>query len=126
MMMMDRSLPFSARFTVCNCFCPDAICRCALYATRMRCCQDYLCGREPGLTEDMQSILNELTALSKAENSKVALRARQVLIAANQPPYELRRNQVESIFLSAIDFWGHKFNPENLQVINHPTRHLPS
>ena len=92
----------------------------------MRCCQDYLCGREPGLTEDMQSILNELTALSKAENSKVALRARQVLIAANQPPYELRRNQVESIFLSAIDFWGHKFNPENLQVINHPTRHLPS
>ena len=92
----------------------------------MRCCQDYLCGREPGLTEDMQSILNELTALSKAENSKVALRARQVLIAANQPPYELRRNQVESIFLSAIDFWGHKFNPENLQVINHPIRRLPS
>ena len=78
--------------------------------------QDYLCGHEPGLTEDMQGILNELTMLSKAENSKVALRARQVLIAANQPPYELRHNQVESIFLSAIDFWGHKFNPENLQV----------
>ena len=64
----------------------------------------------------MRALLNDLTALSKGENSRVALRARQVLIAANQPPYELRHNQVESIFLSAIDFFGHKYNPENLQV----------
>ena len=40
----------------------------------------------------------------------------QVLIAAHQPPYELRHNQVESIFLSAIDIYGHEFCPENLQV----------
>ena len=47
---------------------------------------------------------------------QVALRARQVLINAIQPPYELRHNQVESIFLSAIDMYGHEFCPENLQV----------
>jgi len=40
----------------------------------------------------------------------------QVLLAAYQPPYELRHNQVESIFLSAIDMLGHHFCPENLQV----------
>jgi len=57
-----------------------------------------------------------MTKLSNADNSKVALRSRQVLIAAHQPPYDLRYNQVESIFLSAIDMYGHEFCPENLQV----------
>lgn len=41
----------------------------------------------------------------------------QVLIAAHQPPYELRHNQMESIFLSAIDMYGHDFCPENLQKL---------
>ncbi|XP_078663986.1 acetyl-CoA carboxylase-like isoform X7 [Branchiostoma floridae x Branchiostoma belcheri] len=77
---------------------------------------DHLCEREPGLTDDLTSILSELTTLNKTENSKVALRARQVLIAAHQPSYELRHNQVESIFLSAIDMYGHQFCPENLQT----------
>ncbi|XP_078582269.1 acetyl-CoA carboxylase-like [Branchiostoma floridae x Branchiostoma japonicum] len=78
---------------------------------------DHLCEREPGLTDDLTSILSELTTLNKTENSKVALRARQVLIAAHQPSYELRHNQVESIFLSAIDMYGHQFCPENLQKL---------
>jgi acetyl-CoA carboxylase/biotin carboxylase 1 len=47
----------------------------------------------------------------------VALRARQVLIAAHQPAYELRHNQMESIFLSAVDMYGHEFHPENLQKL---------
>jgi len=37
-----------------------------------------LCGREPGLTDDLQAILADLTALNKQENAKVALRAREV------------------------------------------------
>ncbi|XP_059157454.1 acetyl-CoA carboxylase-like isoform X2 [Physella acuta] len=83
---------------------------------------DHLCGKEPGLTDEMASILSELTQLNKTENSKVALRARQVLIAAHQPPYEHRHNQIESIFLSAIDMSGHNFCPENLQkLINSET-----
>ena len=41
----------------------------------------------------------------------------QVLIAAHQPAYELRHNQMESIFLSAIDMYGHDFHPENLQKL---------
>ncbi|XP_013400503.1 acetyl-CoA carboxylase isoform X2 [Lingula anatina] len=78
---------------------------------------DHLCEKEPGLTEDLDSILTEFTTLNNAENGKVALRARQVLIAAHQPPYELRHNQVESIFLSAIDMYGQEFHPENLQKL---------
>ncbi|XP_064490125.1 acetyl-CoA carboxylase-like isoform X4 [Ornithodoros turicata] len=78
---------------------------------------DHLCGHEPGLTDELSSILNELTTLSKTDNAKVALRARQVLIATHQPAYELRHNQMESIFLSAIDMYGHDFCPENLQKL---------
>ncbi|GFR07112.1 acetyl-CoA carboxylase [Trichonephila clavata] len=78
---------------------------------------DHLCGHEPGLTDELGVILNDLTTLNKSENSKVALRARQVLIAAHQPAYELRHNQMESIFLSAIDMYGHDFCPENLQKL---------
>ncbi|XP_055926217.1 acetyl-CoA carboxylase-like isoform X1 [Argiope bruennichi] len=78
---------------------------------------DHLCGHEPGLTDELGAILNDLTTLNKSENSKVALRARQVLIAAHQPAYELRHNQMESIFLSAIDMYGHDFCPENLQKL---------
>lgn len=40
--------------------------------------QDQLCGRDPTLADELMVILNELTQLSKMENSKVALRARQV------------------------------------------------
>ncbi|XP_032823616.2 acetyl-CoA carboxylase 1 isoform X2 [Petromyzon marinus] len=78
---------------------------------------DQLFGRDPTLTEELAAILSELTQLSKTTNSKVSLRARQVLIASNLPSYELRHNQVESIFLSAIDMFGHQFCPENLQKL---------
>ncbi|XP_056295787.1 acetyl-CoA carboxylase 1 isoform X3 [Pseudoliparis swirei] len=76
---------------------------------------DQLCGRDPTLTDELMTILTELTQLSKTTNAKVALRARQVLIASHLPSYELRHNQVESIFLSAIDMYGHQFCIENLQ-----------
>ncbi|KFR12883.1 Acetyl-CoA carboxylase 2, partial [Opisthocomus hoazin] len=78
---------------------------------------DQLCGRDPTLTDELTAILQELTQLSKTENSKVALRARQVLIASHLPSYELRHNQVESIFLSAIDMYGHEYCPENLKKL---------
>ncbi|XP_024130292.1 acetyl-CoA carboxylase isoform X2 [Oryzias melastigma] len=78
---------------------------------------DQLCGRDPTLADELMAILNELTQLSNVENSKVALRARQVLIASHLPSYELRHNQVESIFLSAIDMYGHQFCPENLKKL---------
>lgn len=76
---------------------------------------DHLWSNEPGLTEELAATLSELTSLNRAEHSRVALRARQVLIAAHQPAYELRHNQMESIFLSAVDMYGHDFHPENLQ-----------
>lgn len=40
------------------------------------------------------------------------------------PSYELRHNQVESIFLSAIDMYGHQFCPENLKVTPPSLNHL--
>ncbi|XP_022081008.1 acetyl-CoA carboxylase-like isoform X4 [Acanthaster planci] len=73
--------------------------------------------RDAGLTEELSEILGELTTLSKQDHSKVALRARQVLIAAHQPSYELRHNQVESIFLSAIDMYGHQYCPDSLKKL---------
>ncbi|XP_035113398.1 acetyl-CoA carboxylase 2 isoform X1 [Callithrix jacchus] len=78
---------------------------------------DELCGPDPSLSDELTSILNELTQLSKSEHCKVALRARQILIASHLPSYELRHNQVESIFLSAIDMYGHQFCPENLKKL---------
>ncbi|MBV98493.1 Acetyl-CoA carboxylase 2, partial [Eschrichtius robustus] len=78
---------------------------------------DELCGPDPSLSDELTSILSELTQLSKSKHCKVALRARQVLIASHLPSYELRHNQVESIFLSAIDMYGHQFCPENLKKL---------
>ncbi|XP_047674506.1 acetyl-CoA carboxylase 2 isoform X2 [Tachysurus fulvidraco] len=78
---------------------------------------DQLCSRDPALTDDVVVILNEFTQLSKMENSKVSLCSRQALIASHLPSYEVRHNQVESIFLSAIDMYGHQFCPENLKKL---------
>lgn len=49
-------------------------------------------------------------------NLKPFINVSKVLIASHLPSYELRHNQVESIFLSAIDMYGHQFCPENLKV----------
>jgi len=59
-----------------------------------------------GLSDDITKTLENLALLSKQQNARVALRARQILIAANQPPYELRHNQVENIFLSSISSYS--------------------
>uniref|UniRef100_A0A6G1S971 Acetyl-CoA carboxylase n=1 Tax=Aceria tosichella TaxID=561515 RepID=A0A6G1S971_9ACAR len=84
---------------------------------------DHLCGHEPGLTDELSTILNALTSLNKPENAEVALRARQVLISAHQPPYALRHNQMESIFLSAIDIYSREFEPNvlNRLVLSEPS-----
>ncbi|XP_072165037.1 acetyl-CoA carboxylase-like [Diadema setosum] len=78
---------------------------------------DRLSSRESGLTDELTPILGKLTTLNKTDNSKVALRSRQALIAAHQPSYELRHNQVESIFLSAIDMYGHQYCPDSLKKL---------
>jgi acetyl-CoA carboxylase/biotin carboxylase 1 len=78
---------------------------------------DLLFDRDPRLTDELTTLLSELTLLTHTNNAKVALKSRQVLIEFQQPPYELRLNQMESIFLSAIDMYGHKLCHENLQVI---------
>ena len=40
----------------------------------------------------------------------------KALLAAQQPSYELRHNQVESMFLSAIDMYGNQFASDSFQV----------
>ncbi|XP_064397695.1 acetyl-CoA carboxylase-like isoform X2 [Halichondria panicea] len=67
------------------------------------------------MSEDLKKVLLDLASLNNHKNSKVALSARQVLIAAHQPPYELRYNQVESIFLEAID--GNSFQADSLEQL---------
>ncbi|CAF4616832.1 unnamed protein product, partial [Rotaria sp. Silwood2] len=78
---------------------------------------DLLFERDPTLTDELTALLSELTLLTHTNNAKVALKARQVLIEFQQPPYELRHNQMESIFLSAIDMYGHKLCQENIQKL---------
>lgn len=41
---------------------------------------DHLWSHEPGLTDELATILKELTMLNRSENAKVALRARQVCL----------------------------------------------
>ncbi|XP_018652089.1 acetyl-CoA carboxylase [Schistosoma mansoni] len=78
--------------------------------------------RELCMTDQLQCCLKALTELGGTRNSKVALTARQLLISVQTPSYELRRNQVESIFLSAIDTFGQQIHPELLlQLINSET-----
>ena len=51
-------------------------------------------------------------------STKAALMARQALIIAHQPSYERRHNQIESIFLSAIDGYSNQLVfPEHLQQL---------
>lgn len=78
---------------------------------------DQLCGRQSGMSDELNHILQELTTLNRHENAKVALRARQALLAAQQPSYELRHNQVESMFLSAIDMYGNQFASDSFQKL---------
>ena len=83
---------------------------------------DLLFQRDPRLTDELTTLLGELTLLTHTYNAKVALKSRQVLIQFQQPPYELRLNQMESIFLSALDMYGHKLCQENLQVNVPPSK----
>jgi acetyl-CoA carboxylase/biotin carboxylase 1 len=76
-----------------------------------------LFSKDPTLTDELTSSLQDLTKLNNPQNSKVALKARQVLIAFQQPPYEQRHNQMESMFLSAIDMYGHKLCQDSLQKL---------
>ncbi|XP_073241070.1 acetyl-CoA carboxylase-like isoform X1 [Porites lutea] len=78
---------------------------------------DQLCGRQSGLSDELTHILQELTTLNRHDNAKVALRARQALLAAQQPSYELRHNHIESLFLSAIDMSGNQMASESFQKL---------
>jgi acetyl-CoA carboxylase / biotin carboxylase 1 len=76
---------------------------------------DLLLSKDPTLTDELTALLTNLTQLSNNKNDAVSLKARQVLIAFQQPPYEQRHNQMESIFLSAIDMYGHKICQDTMQ-----------
>lgn len=74
-------------------------------------------GRELHKDNKTTSSLQDLTKLNNPKNAKVALKARQVPIAFQQPPYEQRHNQMESMFLSAINMYGHKMCQDSLQKL---------
>ena len=83
---------------------------------------DFLFERDPTLTDELTTLLSELKLLTQTTNSKVALKSRQVLIAFQQAPYELRHNQMESIFLSTIELYGPELCQEDIQVEYHNER----
>ncbi|CAL8090474.1 unnamed protein product [Calicophoron daubneyi] len=73
--------------------------------------------RELSMACDLKDSLKAITELSATGNSKVSLSARHLLISMQTPPYEVRRNQVESVFLSAVDTFGQQFHPECLSKL---------
>ena len=79
--------------------------------------QDALTGTDGGgvkLPKELSETLTQLAQLNNYKNSPVALRARKVLITSSQPSYQLRYNQVESIFISAIE--DETFSVSELEV----------
>ena len=40
----------------------------------------------------------------------------KALLASQQPSYELRHNQIESLFLSGIDMYGNQMSSDSFQV----------
>ncbi|CAF0784693.1 unnamed protein product, partial [Didymodactylos carnosus] len=78
---------------------------------------DVLFARDSTLTDEIKKLMHELTLLDNQKSIKVALKARHILIAFQKPPFELRYNHMESIFLTAIDMYGHKLCEENLRKL---------
>lgn len=68
--------------------------------------------------EMIAELEDELQTIASMRFSSAALVARQVLITAHQPSYERRHNQIESIFLSAIDSYSNQLVfPEKLHQL---------
>jgi len=68
--------------------------------------------------EMIAELEEELQTIASMRFSSAALIARQVLITAHQPSYERRHNQIESIFLSAIDSYSNQLVfPEKLHQL---------
>ncbi|ELW63813.1 Acetyl-CoA carboxylase 2 [Tupaia chinensis] len=66
---------------------------------------------------DMSQVLDCIFSHAQVAKKNQLVIMLIVLIASHLPSYELRHNQVESIFLSAIDMYGHQFCPENLKKL---------
>ncbi|XP_045221816.2 acetyl-CoA carboxylase 2 isoform X2 [Macaca fascicularis] len=66
---------------------------------------------------DMSQVLDCIFSHAQVAKKNQLVIMLIILIASHLPSYELRHNQVESIFLSAIDMYGHQFCPENLKKL---------
>lgn len=77
---------------------------------------EHLQNNEPGLTKDLADTLSQLAILRGGQlQNRLALQARQSLMNAQQPVYDERVSQMESILLSAVDVFGYEYHPEKLQ-----------
>ncbi|GCB65673.1 hypothetical protein scyTo_0007767 [Scyliorhinus torazame] len=66
---------------------------------------------------DMAPVLDCIFSHAQVAKKNLLVIMLIVLIASHLPSYELRHNQVESLFLSAIDMYGHQFCPDNLKKL---------
>lgn len=77
---------------------------------------EHLENNEPGLIKDIAGSLNQIATLRGGHlHCRLSLQARQSLMAAQQPVYDQREHQMESILLSAVDVFGYEYHPEKLQ-----------
>lgn len=76
---------------------------------------EHLQNNEPGLTKDLADSLSQLATLRGGQlQNRLSLKARQTLMASQQPIYAQRLHQMESILVSAVDIFGHDYHPEKL------------
>eukprot|EP00043_Microstomoeca_roanoka_P013840 m.136036 g.136036 ORF g.136036 m.136036 type:complete len:2298 (+) comp15862_c0_seq1:167-7060(+) len=82
--------------------------------------QKRLVTREEG---DVPALLKDLANLGSSSHSSVALAARKILMKLHLPSYERRKNNMESIFLEAMeDSFSGTYAPERLErIVNSQT-----
>ncbi|KAL7669003.1 hypothetical protein ACOME3_009679 [Neoechinorhynchus agilis] len=67
-----------------------------------------LVSKDSTFVDEFKDLFQHFSSLNSATNSEVALRVRQLLIGLDQVPFELRYNQMESLFIEAVDMYGHE------------------
>ncbi|EGD82369.1 acetyl-CoA carboxylase [Salpingoeca rosetta] len=79
-----------------------------------------LCTKEQS---DMMTLLKDLASLGASVHSSVALAARKILMKLHLPSYELRKNNMETIFVEAMeDSFSGTYSPERLErIVNSQT-----
>ncbi|KAI0990137.1 hypothetical protein GJ496_009866 [Pomphorhynchus laevis] len=81
------------------------------------CLLEHLLNTDATLIGELTVTLMQLSSLTNHRNADVALKSRQIMITYEEVPYELRHNLMESIFLNAVEKFGHPLCEDGLEKL---------